>query len=242
MNSTKPITSANPSLDAAALIVVALLAIAALVLSVRDTRAAYLRALGVGAIASAEALTRGPERDRLLDRAQGHLHDALDVYPRDPVLWLAMARTRYLQATGAEVLEISPALLQASIDAARRAEALDPMSDQAPAQLAQAMSALPNADRHEAADALARSYLRSGLDPGGGGARIQAAAALWPELSAGARQSALAEACVVSRQDAAANEAVRAAIAANAAFSAQLAAITGQAGCAPGLSIQSPDN
>lgn len=240
VNSTRPITSASPSLDAAALIAVALLAIAALVLSVRDARAAYVRALGVGSVASAESLPRGQLRDRMLDRAQGQLQSALDVYPRDPTLWLALARTRYLQATGAEVLEISPPLLQAAIDAARRAEALDPASDAAPAQLAQAMSALPNANRREAAGALARSYLRRGLDPGGGGARIQAAAALWPELNAGARQSALAEACVSSRQGANTNDEVRAAIAANAEFSAQLAAITGQ--CAPGSSIQSPGN
>ena len=206
------------------------MAVAALVLSVRDARAAYLRALGVQAAETAEALERGPVRDSMLDRAQEQLQQALEVYPRDASLWLALARTRYVQATGAEVRATSLTLLQASIIAARRAEALDPMSHQAPAQLAQALSAMPNPSPREAAAALARSYLRRGLDADVGGIRIPIAAALWSELSPQARQAALAEACVLVRDGASAE--ARAAIAANAEFSDQLGAITPR--CAPG--------
>lgn len=218
---------------------VALLALAAGVLSVRDARAAYLRAIGVDTVVDAEAMERGAARDRLLDRAQVRLHDALAVFPRDASLWEAMARTRYLQATGAEVTDISAPLLEASAEASRRAEALDQSSFEAPAQLAQALALLSPAAAREGAEALARSYLRRGPDPVIGADRIETAARLWPTLSAATQQAALAEACLLSRQDAAR---VREALAPSPAFASGFSAISPQAGCAPGSSIQSPGN
>jgi hypothetical protein len=231
----------RPGVEAASLAAVALLALTAGVLSVRDARAAYLRVMGVDTVTDAEAMERGAGRDRLLDDAQVRLHDALAVYPRDASLWLAMARTRYLQATGAEVTEISAPLLLASADAARRAEELDPANYEAPTQLAQALALLPP-NRAEAAAALARSYQRRGPDPIIGAARVQAGARLWPSLPAPTQQAALAEACLLSRQTGAAGTDARVVIASNAEFAARFAAISQQAGCAPGSSTQNPDN
>jgi hypothetical protein len=223
----------RPRVETASLAAIALLALTAGVLSVRDARAAYLRVMGVDTVADAEATERGAARDRLLDDAQVRLHDALAVYPRDASLWLAMARTRYLQATGAEITEISPPLLRAAADAARRAEELNPTTYEAATQLALALSWLtPN--RAEAAAALARSYQRRGPDPVIGAARVEAAARLWPALSATTQQAALAEACLLSRQEGEEGARVREAVAPSAEFAASLAAISQQAGCAPG--------
>lgn len=241
MSFIRPITFANPRIETASLAAVALLALTAGVMSVRDARAAYLRVMGVDTVTNAEAMERGASRDQALNDAQVRLHDALEVYPRDASLWLAMARTRYLQATGAEVTEISPPLLLASADAARRAETLDAVSYQAPAQLAQALSWLtPNLN--EAAGALARSYARRGPDPVIGVARVETAARLWTSMPATTQQAALAEACLLSRQEGADGVRVQLAMASSAEFVASLAAISQQAGCAPGSSTQNPDN
>ncbi|MDX2276036.1 MAG: hypothetical protein NW206_11360 [Hyphomonadaceae bacterium] len=242
MSSIRPTISAKLSTETITLAAVALLALAAGVLSVRDARAAYLRMMGVDTVVSAEAMDRGAARDRLLDQAQVRLHDALEVYPRDASLWRAMARTRYLQATGAEVTEVSPPLLQASAEAARRAEQLDPASFDAPAQLAQALALLPPNNAREAAEALGRSYLNRGPDPLVGVERIETAARLWPALPAETQEAALAEACLLSRQDVSSEARVRSALATSAIFSSRLAEISQRAGCAPGSSIQSPDN
>jgi hypothetical protein len=242
VSSTKRTTFANPTLEAAALIAVALMAMGAVVLSVRDARAAYVRALGVEAAEQAEMMERGPARDRMLDRAQERLHDALDVYERDPALWRAMARTRYLQATGAEVREVSSTLLEAAVEAARHAEALDPLDHEAPGRIAQAMSLMANGDRNLAAEALARSYLRRGPDPVAGVWRLESASRLWDVLGAEGRQAALAEACLIARQSTRARTETEAAIAASADMSAAFAAIRQDSGCAPDASIQNQDS
>lgn len=238
MSSIRPIIFVRPRLEAASLAAVALLALTAGVLSVRDARAAYLRVMGVETVADAEAMERGAARDRLLDQAQTRLTDAIAVYPRDASLWLAMARTRYLQATGAEVTEISRPLLQAAADAARRAEALDSTSYEAATQLAQTLSYLPES-RVEAAAALARSYQLRGVDPLSAATRVEAAARVWPALPAVTQQVALAEACLLSRES---NDRLRAAEAGAPDFAASFAAISLQAGCAPETSIRSLNN
>ena len=99
MSSIRPITFVRPRVETASLAAVALLALTAGVLSVRDARAAYLRVMGVETVADAEAMERGAARDRLLDQAQARLTDALAVYPRDAALWLAMALARALSVT-----------------------------------------------------------------------------------------------------------------------------------------------
>jgi hypothetical protein len=238
VSSIKPTISVRPRIEAASLAAIALLALTAGALSVRDARAAYLRVMGVDTVADAEAMQRGAARDAMLSDAQARLHDALEVFPRDASLWMAMARTRYLQATGAEVTEISPPLLQASAEAARRAEELNPTSYEAATQLALALALLPG-NRVEGAAALARSYTRRAPDASNGVARIEAAAYLWPALPVTAQQAALAEACLLSRQE---GQHVAAAVQPSAEFAASLASISQQAGCAPDSSIQNPDN
>ena len=79
---------------------------------------AFARASGLDQAVHAAAMSRGPERDRALDAAQGALSDALVSYPNDAALWSALSQIRFLQATGAEVETVSPALIGAARDAA----------------------------------------------------------------------------------------------------------------------------
>ena len=242
VNYIKPTISANPILERVVLVAVALMAVGAAVLSIRDARAAYVRELGIEAVAQALDMERSAQRDRLLDSAQDRLTEALDVYSRDPVLWRAMALTRYLQATGAQVTDVSPPLLRATVDAARHAEALDPHDPEAPGRIAQALSVLPQADKAQAAAALKRSYLQRALDPASGAWRIQTAAALWPALDAETRESALAEACIIARGGAAGQTQMQTIAAADPGMAAAWTTVTQQTSCAYGGLIQSPGN
>src|SRR5262245_53101705 len=132
--------SAGALLRAAPLVLIALLALGVIAFSLRDAVGASEGAVGLAVAEEAAAMPIGAPRDAKLDEAQGRLSEALQSRPDDPRLWNALAQTRYLQATGAEVRNVSQTLIAASLDAAQRAAALDPNDPLPQARMAQTMS------------------------------------------------------------------------------------------------------
>lgn len=200
MSSTRPITFAN-RVRTAALLALAVGAVAVIAVSGWDAMGAMARASGLDSATRAAAMPRGPERDRALDAAQGVLADALTSYPNDAALWGALSQIRFLQATGAEVQTVSPALIGAARDAAQRAIDLAPADSVAPARLAQAL-AFTSDRRGEGVAALALSYRLRPLDGALAPARADAAARLWDLADADVRRAARAEACLARRDGA----------------------------------------
>lgn len=154
---------------------------------------------GAEALSGAMAMEAGLARDAQLDLAQNALQQALSRHPEDGLSWSRLAEVRVLQATGSAVSSISPALLQASIDAGLRAAALGRDGATDLARQAFALSLLAGQQRG-AATALAASYAREPLGAGLAMRRLPAAQRVWAELNAEARAAALREACS-SRED-----------------------------------------
>lgn len=149
---------------------------------------------GARALRSAQAMTAGTARDAQLDSAQVALQRALARHPEDGLSWSRLAEVRLLQATGAALGSVSPALLQASVAASTRAQALGRDGANDFARLAYALSLLKQQER-PAATALAASYAREALGAGLAERRLQAANRIWADLDGQARAAALREAC-----------------------------------------------
>ncbi|MGE3142996.1 MAG: hypothetical protein AB7L65_06715 [Hyphomonadaceae bacterium] len=167
--------------------------------SLRDAYGAGLGALGLDAAIEAAAAPISAERDRALDIAQAKLTAALALRDDDAMLWTALAETRFIQSTGAQVREISLPLLAASLAAAQEAARRAPDQAAPHARIAQALALTPGADRRAAAAALARSYRLTPLAEGLAPVRADAAGRLWPLLSEEVRRLATAEACMARR-------------------------------------------
>ncbi len=202
VSSTRPIISAETARAAAPVALVAIGALIAGAAGLRDLQSAAAAALGRTYAEAAAAAPVGPERDLALDRAQGELTQALRARPDDVRLWLALSETRYLQATGAEVRQVSPALLGAARAAASEAIARAPENAEAHARLAAARSLLVG-ETQDAARALARSYALEPLSPPLAAVRAETAGRLWLQLAPAAREGARAEACMARREGAA---------------------------------------
>lgn len=200
MSSTKPTTSARRGLAAA--FVAGALALGVLALSARDAQGAAARAFGLAAADEAAALPIGSARDRRLDEAQTWLSEALAIRGADAEVWGALAQTRYFQATGAEVRTVSPALIGASLQAARAAAELAPNDARAQARLALALSIIQGRGQ-EAAHALMRSYELAPLSEELAPIRVEAAARIMSRLDARTQTEALGEACLARRAGAA---------------------------------------
>lgn len=191
--------SAGAILRAVPLALIALMALAVIGFSLRDATGAAAGALGLAAAEEAAAMPIGHARDAKLDEAQGRLSEALQARPDDARLWNALAATRYLQATGAEVRTISQPLVAAAVHAAQRAAELAPEDPVAQARIAQAMSLQARAPRGAALAALMRSYQLKAMDETLAPIRADAAGRLWRELDAATRAAAEAEACLARR-------------------------------------------
>lgn len=182
----------------APLAALALIALLVSVTAARDLSGAVSRAIGLSEATFAAGLPVGAERDGRLARAQASLTEALSAHGGDAAIWIALSQTRFLQATGAEVRTVSPALLAAAVDAGRRAVLLAPESAEAHARLAEAAS-LTQGGAREAADALERSYAIAPRSEALAPARVAAAGRVWGDLDARAKGLAMAEACVARR-------------------------------------------
>ncbi len=175
-----------------------MLAFGVVALSARDASGAVLRAFGLEAARDALSMPIGAARDARLDDAQSLLTEALSTHADDSEIWGSLAQTRYVQATGAQVRTVSPALVAASLAAARRAEALAPDDAAAQARLAAALS-LVRGRQMESADALNRSYDITPLSAELAQMRMETADRVWSLLDQRAQTAALAEACIARR-------------------------------------------
>jgi hypothetical protein len=191
--STIPITSAN---GLRALAVMALACASAFVIwrSIADLSAFAAAEEGARGLRAAIAMEAGTRRDAQLDAAQTALQRALARHPDDGLSWSRLAEVRVVQATGAALGRVSPALLQASVDAGARAQALGRNSATDSARLAFALSLLAQQERPAAA-ALAASYAREPLGAGLAERRLPAARRVWAVLESEVRAAAQKEAC-----------------------------------------------
>lgn len=178
--------------------VLSVVALGVLAASVRDAQGAITGAAGVNAAEDAAAMPIGPARDRKLDEAQAWLTDAIAIRGPDADLLGALAETRYHQATGAEVRSVSPALISASLQAAREGAVLAPLNARTQARLAAVLSVLDGRDL-EAAAALGRSYQLTALSLELAPLRVEAAGRIYDRLDARAQMEARSEACVLNR-------------------------------------------
>lgn len=163
-------------------------------------RAAQAQAQAAEALLAAADLAVGPERDAALDAAQTALQRRLAYRSRDVLAWSRLAEVRLLQAASATVGAISPALLEASLKADARVEALGGAGARDYARRSYAQSLL-GADPQAAARWLAASYR---LEPGATGLaqrRLVAGAQVWPHLDAETRAAVRAEACSAAKDE-----------------------------------------
>lgn len=176
----------------------AVAALAVVILGVTQTMAAATGARAAGLLRQAEAMPRGPDRDRLLASAHAAAIGALDLAPKDGEVRARAARALYLQATTATLNEVSAPLLDAAEREAHRARIDSPANAGAPATLA--MIAFARADgvaTPAMAEFVTESYASRARDAEAALWRTQAAAAAWPALSPGAKLAASDEACVL---------------------------------------------
>lgn len=193
MNSIRPITFVEAPIAASATFGIAALAV--VFLGITQTAAAVRDGAARGALARAEALPRGMERDTALAKSLVAIEDATKAAPEDARTHARAARAYYLQATTATIDEVSPALLDAADRAAREALAQSPHNASA-----HAMTALIGITRQDGAvnaaalDAVAQSYA---APASGEGAvwRLEAAARAWNALPSVLRQRVTADAC-----------------------------------------------
>lgn len=198
MNFIRPTTSAEDVRSAAIIAALALVSVGVIGVSLRDAAGGIARAEGIALAAEAASGEISATRDAQLDRAQAQLTEALAMRGDDAALWTALSNTRYLQATGAEVRTVSPALLAAAREAAERAVALAPQSADAQTRLALALSLTAGRTR-DAADALMASYRIESFEAALAASRTEAAGRLWGLLDIPSRDAARVEACVARR-------------------------------------------
>lgn len=201
MNSTKPITSAEPSAPPAtrtgAAIVIAALALAIAGANLVFASAGRSIAAGLSELAAAQEAPIGAERDAMLDRAQQRLRDGLSLASGDAAGWDGLGEVRYLQATQASIRSVSPVLLADALDASRRARALAPADADPPLRIAAILSR-DAAAADDAARALRESYA---LSPGVGSFTLRRAAVagrLWARLDAATKAQVEAEICAAA--------------------------------------------
>lgn len=153
------------------------------------------------AVAAAVAMPRGAARDTALDLAQARITDALTHRPEDPRLWDHLGEVRFLQATEAQVAEISAPLLTVAIEASERAEALEPRLPAAPARIAVARALQGDDARARAAlrRAFAAANATDGTDENAALRRVRASGRLWDGLDAATRRAVRAEVCLLAR-------------------------------------------
>lgn len=149
---------------------------------------------GAAALASAAPMARGAARDRLLDEAQAHLRQGLTIARGDARAWDLLAEVRWLQATGADVRDVSPTLLTEAERATRQAQKLAPAAAAPGARLA-AIAALDPARAAAAVDAVRATYAAAPALGAWSVRRVAAAGRVWSKLDASTRAHAAAEVC-----------------------------------------------
>lgn len=196
MNSIKPTTFVEAPLATAATFGVAALAV--IVLGVTQTIAASSGAHAAGLLRAAEALPRGPDRDRALSTAQTATLEALELAPKDGEMRARAARALYLQATTATLDDVSEPLLGAAEVEARRSLDDAPANAGAPATMAMITFARDGGVPTRAMGQwVAQSYAGRARDAEAALWRAQAAAAAWPVLEPGVKLAASDETCAL---------------------------------------------
>lgn len=198
VNSIKPTTFVEAPLATAATFGVAALAV--IVLGVTQTMAASSGARAAGMLRTAEALPRGPERDRALANAHAATVEALELAPKDGEFRARAARALYLQATTATLDEVSAPLLGAAETAARRSLADAPANAGAPSTMAMITYARAGGTPSRAmAQWVSQSYAGRARDAEAALWRAQAAAAAWSVLEPGVKLAASDETCALMK-------------------------------------------
>lgn len=172
-----------------------------LALGVTQTAAAVRDGAARGALARAEALPRGMERDTALAQSLVAIEDAVKAAPKDARTHARAARAYYLQASTATIDEVSPALLDAAGRAAGDALARSPHNASA-----HAMGALIEITRQNGAvspaaiDNVTQSY---DAPASGEGAiwRLEAAARAWSALPSAFQKRVIADSCQQAAAD-----------------------------------------
>ncbi|MBI1252320.1 MAG: hypothetical protein GC189_12715 [Alphaproteobacteria bacterium] len=235
MSSTRPTTSARLTggwgpVTAAALAA----ALGCAAFAARDTSAVMQRMSGAVALAQAEALERGAERDRRLADAQTALTNAVGVNAFDAAGWRDLARVRLLQGVAPELGAPSPVLLDAAAQAAENAERLSPHDPDNALIHAQILVAR-GAPINETAAMLDHAYYAPLREPGARWARFQVAASVWSVLDRSLRAAATEDACAAARYAAIWRDGLdgMAANAADPTLSAAINAVRVRPDCAP---------
>lgn len=196
MNSIRPITFVEAPLLASATFAVAALAV--VFLGLTQSNAALRDGAARGFLARAEAMPRGMERDAALSKAIIAIDDAVQVAPQDASVHALAARAYYLQATTAQVDDVSAPLL----DAARRAAEESLARSGANASATAVLALVETARNGPAAAFVARSYA---VPASADGAlwRLEAAVRAWPTLDLPLREAIIADSCMRASGEAA---------------------------------------
>lgn len=233
-SSTTPITSADQTANHGVAITVAAIALVLAVAGGREVYGALAAQSGRAALETALALPRGADRDNAFHKAQSDLTAAAGVASADPVIWLALAETRYLQAVGGAAQGVSVELAHAAAVAAGRSAALAPQDPKPPALMAQALAA---AGEHPEAIAppLAASYALDAENEDLAPWRPATAFQAWTALPRPAQDAALMEACFYGRETAERFSVLesQAAVAADPDLATRLGALLTDAACQP---------
>lgn len=199
MNSIRPITFVEAPRAASATFGIAALAVA--FLGIAQANSAVRDGAARDTLARAEALPRGMERDAALAQALIVIEDAVKAAPKDARTHARAARLYYLQATTAQIDEVSAPLLDAASRAAADARKQSPQNASA-----DALTALIDISRADgvvtkgAVDAIARSYAAP-VSREGAVWRLEAAARAWRELPVALQQRMIVDGCVQAAAD-----------------------------------------
>ncbi|MDZ4775706.1 MAG: hypothetical protein SGJ23_02860, partial [Alphaproteobacteria bacterium] len=149
----------------------------------------------------AEALPRGMERDAALSQALIVIEDAVKAAPKDARTHARAARLYYLQATTAQIDEVSAPLLGAASRAAAEAHAQSPQNASADALTALIdISRAGGAVTQGAVDSVTRSYAAP-VSREGAVWRLEAAARAWRALPVALQQRVIVDSCVQAAAD-----------------------------------------
>lgn len=240
MSFTKPTISAKGAARVALAALVFVAAAGVVAIKSGELYAGFVAANGEAALAEAQSLKRGPERERLVAALEGQASGAVHYSPDNPRLWSIIAETRLMQATSTGMRNVSPILVDAAREAATKSIQLAPNDSGAHARLA--MIEALDGNTEEGAAELTKSYEIDANSKAIGHRRVEAAAIVWRGLPELARRDVEGEVCALaatSERDQAQIQNVRMTIA-DPGFALELDRILADPGCRPTPEAQAP--
>jgi hypothetical protein len=236
----RPTISAKGAARAALAAFVFVAAGTVVVIKSGELYAGFVAASGEAALADAQSLKRGAERERLIATLQARVSDAVRYSPDNPRLWSIIAETRLMQATSTGLNNVSSVLVEAARKAAATSIKLAPNDSGAHARLAM-VEALAS-DQAKGAAELARSYELDANSKTIGHRRVEVAGLVWRSLSDRAQRDVEGEVCSLaanSERDQAQIQNVRMTIA-DPGLALEIDRIFADPGCRPTPEVQTP--